>query len=117
MLLPVFAFAQNVTYIDNWIYNATKWLNTAVTVIMVVMTLWFLISVFRFIANKDPNKTADYRKIMINGLIGLFVAVAVWGIIRLAANIFDVRLGNDPQSSITCPPGFRQGLNGGCVPN
>lgn len=121
-LLPLVAFAQqagpNTHYVDAWIETATRWLNIAITVIMVLMTLIFLWQVLRFILNKDSAKATEYKNNMLRGLIGLFVAVAVWGIIQLAANIFNVQTGNrntDVNSAVTCPPGFFFRAGAGCV--
>ena len=103
LAMPLLALAQNTGYIDGWISAGTRWLSTAITVIMVLMTLWFLISVFRYIAEKDPGKLKDRRKVMINGLIGLFVAVSVWGIISIARNTLGTT--NSQAPGISCPPG------------
>ncbi len=105
LLMPLLALAQDTTYVDTWIRKATGWLSQAITVIMVLMTIWFLIGVFRYVAEKDPGKLADKRKTMLAGLIGLFVAVSVWGIINIAGSVFGTR--NAQQSQITCPPGTR----------
>jgi hypothetical protein len=56
--------------------------------------------------NTDAGKTAELKGAMIRGLIGLFISVAVWGIIDLASNITGVTTGNNPQTTITCPPGL-----------
>jgi uncharacterized membrane protein len=71
------------------------------------MTIFFLYNVLRFIMNKDASKAAELRQLMINGLIGLFISVAVWGIIRLAGNITGIdTTSSSQQTSITCPPGL-----------
>ncbi len=103
--IPTLALAQNFrpTYVNQVISSGQSWLVTAITVIMALMTLWFLIGVFRYIAEKDPGKLADKRKVMLNGLIGLFVAVSVWGIIRIAGNVLGTN--EAPQYDLTCPPG------------
>jgi len=119
LLVPAVALAQsaNFNYIDSAVSQGESWLGQAVTIIMILLTLFFLYSVLRFIMNKDPAKSAELRSLMINGLIGLFVAVGVWGIIHLAGNITGVNTTNpDQQAAITCPPGFSQ-LNGVCQPN
>lgn len=114
LLVPALALAQNFNYVDGIISQGESWLQDAITVIMVLMTLWFLISVFRFIANKDSSKTAELRQVMINGLIGLFVAVGVWGIIHLAGSLTGINTRNpDQQITITCPPG-QQPVGGVC---
>ena len=109
LLAPAVVMAQNpnVGYVDFWVNNLQYYLTRGITIIMVVMTLWFLWGVFKFIGEKDPTKIKDRRKQMINGLIGLFVAVAVWGIIRIAGRILgvDTTNTNTYQPGLTCPPG------------
>lgn len=106
LALPVVALAQefNPDYINGVLDSGTNWLSLSITILMAVMTLWFLWSVFKFIAEKDPKEMPNRRKQMINGLIGLFVAVGVWGIIELATNVFDINTSQDVD--IVCPPGY-----------
>ena len=107
MLLPAVAFAQNFTYVNTWVNQLIYWLRLSITVITILMTVFFLYNVLRFIMNKDPAKAKDLRSIMINGLIGLFVSVAVWGIIALAGNITGVSTnGGNSSATIVCPPGL-----------
>lgn len=104
VLLPAFASAQDFTYVNSWLTQGLTWLRLSITVITILMTVFFLYSVLRFIMNKDATKAADLRKLMINGLIGLFVSVAVWGIIGLASRVTGVQ--NNASPNITCPPGL-----------
>lgn len=106
LLVPIAAFAQNFQYVDDWVDKGTEWLSSAITIIMVLLTVWFLISVFRYIAEKDPGKLKEKRQVMLNSLIGLFVAVSVWGIIRIAGRVFGTQNQNTPVQ-IVCPPGSR----------
>lgn len=110
---PTSAGAPNVGYVENWITTLSEWLSRAITIIMVLMTLWFLIGVFQYIAEKDASKLPERRKKMFNGLIGLFVAVSVWGIIAIAQNVFGTKNANAP--ALTCPPGMvDRGYGLGC---
>ena len=102
--VPTLALAQHFDYINNVIDEGAGWLDRSITIIMVLMTLWFLISVFRYISEKDPKALADKRKVMLNGLLGLFIAVSVWGIIKLAGNIVGTN-GNNTPVQLVCPPG------------
>ncbi|HWC58038.1 MAG TPA: hypothetical protein VG621_03800 [Candidatus Paceibacterota bacterium] len=112
LVIPVAVFAQNSSYVDYWVTTASGWLSKALVVIMVLMTLWFLIGVFRYIAEKDPGKLAEKRKTMLSGLVGLFIAVSVWGIISIAGNIFGTKYTSAP--AISCPPGTINNGTGGC---
>ncbi|MES2224885.1 MAG: hypothetical protein V4478_02765 [Patescibacteria group bacterium] len=106
LLVPAMAFAQtpNFNYVNSWVSNGLTYLRLAITVITILMTVFFLYNVLRFIMNKDPKNAPDLKQNMINGLIGLFVAAAVWGIVRLAVNITGVDTA--PVNTITCPPGL-----------
>ncbi|MEO5646054.1 MAG: hypothetical protein ABIO57_03245 [Candidatus Paceibacterota bacterium] len=105
VLLPAVAFAQNFNYINSFVGQGLVYLRLAVTVLTILMTVFFLYNVLRFIMNTDASKVADLRKAMINGLIGLFVSVAVWGIIHLAGTITGVdTMSGSP--AVTCPPGL-----------
>ncbi|MFK5282280.1 hypothetical protein ACI3PL_22240, partial [Lacticaseibacillus paracasei] len=54
-LMPTLTFAQNFTYLNNWFTQAESWLSRLITAVMVLMTLYFMISVFRYIAEKDAT--------------------------------------------------------------
>lgn len=118
LLAPALTLAQVVVtngtpqtgYIDTWIGKAVGWLSSAITIIMVLMTLWFLFGVFKYIAEKDASKLKERRTFMLNGLIGLFVAVSVWGIISIAGNVFGTK--NSSAPSLACPPGTKLGAVG-----
>ena len=105
LLVPALASAQNFTYVNSWLTEGLTLLRLAITVITILMTVFFLYNVLRFIMNKDAAKTADLRKAMINGLIGLFVAAAVWGIVGLVSNVTGVST-NGTTGNVTCPPGL-----------
>jgi uncharacterized protein YacL len=76
---PALALAQTVTpqfaYTDRVIGQGQYYLGLAVTILMILMTVWFLISVFNFIREKDAAKMKDRKKQMINGLIVLLVSM------------------------------------------
>ncbi len=112
LLVPAMAFAQapNFNYVDRWVNQLIYWLRLSITVVMILMTVFFLYNVLRFIMDKGekPEDTANKRKTMINGLIGLFISVAVWGIINLAGSIAGVDTNQQGVSpNITCPPGLQ----------
>jgi phosphatidylglycerophosphatase A len=117
LVVPALALAQNFTYVNNWLNQALYWLRLSITVLMIAMTLFFLWGVFNFIKEQDPGKAADKKKIMWNGLLGLFISVAVWGIIRIAGNIVGVDVNNNNTTpGVTCPPGMKYSTSTGtCI--
>jgi hypothetical protein len=104
LFTPALALAQDFRYLRAVIGEGRYYLGIAVTVLMVLMTLWFLWAVFKYIGEKDPKERLERRKQVVSGLIGLFIAVGVWGIIRIATNVTGV----NPTDSFgtTCPPGY-----------
>ncbi len=120
LMAPAVALAQwtvtsgtpNTGYVDTWLTKAIGWLSQSITIIMVLMTVWFLISVLRYVMEKDPGKLKDKRKTMMSGLLGLFIAVSVWGIIQIAGTIFGTR--NAVTPDLTCPPGTVVDTTGNC---
>ncbi len=105
VLLPAIAFAQNFNYINSFVGQGLVYLRLAVTVLTILMTVFFLYNVLRYIAAKDPKDQGEYKQAMINGLIGLFVSVAVWGIIHLAGSITGIDT-TSGSPTVTCPPGL-----------
>jgi len=112
LVLPAIASAQSFTYVNNWLNQGIYWLRLSVTLIMIAMTLYFLWNVFQFIKGADkPEDVAKLRDKMINGGIGLFVAVGIWGIIKIVGGTLGVATDSNGTSAdtpgVTCPPGLR----------
>lgn len=108
LFVPAVALAQNspnFTYFDNIVRKGTDYLQLSITLITVLITVFFLYNVLRFVMAKEEKERTDYKQGMINGLIGLFVATAVWGIVRLAGNLTGVET-NVGSPNVTCPPGL-----------
>ena len=109
-LLPAVAFAQKFDYVNNWLNQGIYWLQLSTTLITILLTVFFLLSVFRFVSNKDPKNIPDLRQNMINGMIGLFVAIGIWGILRIAGGVLGVdttKSNSADAPTVTCPPGLR----------
>lgn len=50
--------------------------------------VFFLWGVIRFMTSSDATKKEESKKYIWYGLIGLFIMVSVWGIIKIAAGVF-----------------------------
>lgn len=58
-----------------------------------VVFLWGIVKFISAGGNEEKRKEA--KNLIIYGLIGLFVMIAVWGIIKLVAGTFDLQEGGD----------------------
>ncbi len=109
LAFPSFVSAQlgpqpDFNYTRSWVDQIVEWSKTAVTFLMVVATLFFIYVVIMYIKEKDAAKVKDRKNAVIRGVIGLFVIVAIWGIIRVISSTFGV--GNVNTQAIPCPPGL-----------
>lgn len=94
--VPQLAFAQqpDVQGVFGIILNL---LNGALTILILAAVVFFVYAVVKYIfGNGDKQQ-------IINGLIGLFVIVAFWGIIRIVQNTFELDGPNQlQQQNIPC---------------
>ncbi|MEK7575622.1 MAG: hypothetical protein AAB491_00845 [Patescibacteria group bacterium] len=91
-LLPFIAFAQ--TTFGSILGTISTLVSTLTTIAMAVAFLVFLYGVIRFItAGGDEEKRKTAKNLIIYGLIGLFVMVAVWGLVAVLASTFGVTTG------------------------
>lgn len=87
-LAPIAAFAQNAQGVLSTILGL---INTVITILIIAAIAWFIWTVFQYIRGKGDSGA------IVNGLIGLFVIVAFWGIIRIVQNTFGLDNNNQIQ--------------------
>lgn len=97
VVAPFLAFAVNTTGINPTpgtfgyiIYTVASWINYVVPVLIVVAIGYFIWGVISFMTASDDEKKKNGKSKIVNGLIGLFVIVAFWGIIALVRNTFSI---------------------------
>jgi len=84
------------------IYTVASWINYIVPVLVALAIAYFIWGVISFMTASDDEKKKNGKSKIVNGLIGLFVIVAFWGIISLVKNTFGVnRTSNAEQDAIT----------------
>jgi len=99
-LTPVFVFAQNAQSVLSIILGL---LNTIITVLIVAAIAFFIFGVVKYIFSADKE---EGKKTISNGLIGLFIIVAFWGIIKIVQNTFGLDNQNQiQQQDIPCIQG------------
>ena len=79
-----------VGYIVSWLVDTVKYV---VPVLMTIAIGYFIWGVIQFITASQEEAKAVGRTRIINGLIGLFVIVAFWGIIAVVQRTFGISAG------------------------
>ncbi|MBI2097654.1 MAG: hypothetical protein HYT46_01840 [Candidatus Vogelbacteria bacterium] len=94
LLFPLILFAQQsggsgdtLSSLGQDIVNLLN--STAIPIIMALAIVYFMVGVFRYLlAAGDDEAKAKGRSMIIYGLIGIFVMVAVWGLVWVLLNTF-----------------------------
>lgn len=80
----------------------TKWI---VPILISLGVVYFIWGVLQFILGSAEEAKKEGRTKMLNGLIGLFVIIAFWGIIALVTSTFGVGPTQITEEQIPCIPG------------
>jgi len=89
-LVSVPMFASAVTTVDTIIVQLLGFLAYVVPALITVAVIYFIWGVITFMTAADEEQKKMSRSKIINGLIGLFVIVAFWGIIAVVKNTFNI---------------------------
>lgn len=77
-------------------------INPLIYLIMALALLYFLIGVFKYIRETDA-KRAEAAKMILWGIIGLFVMVSVWGLVNVVAGTFPLSNNTMPEVKFPTP--------------
>ena len=86
---PLFASAATST-VDSILAQLIGYMNYIVPALVTIAVIYFIWGVITFISSSDEEAKKGGRAKIINGLIGLFVIVAFWGIIGLVKRTFGI---------------------------
>jgi phage-related holin len=110
---PLLAFAAGTATFDTILGQLIGWLNYIVPALITLAVVYFIWGVIQFMISSDEEAKKMGRTKIINGLIGLFVIVAFWGIIAVVKNTFNI--GNTTgQSIVPCVPNSTNGMGANC---
>jgi threonine/homoserine/homoserine lactone efflux protein len=99
---PVVALAADAYSIIATVNSILSWI---IPVLITLAVIYFIWGVIQYLISGDEEKKKKARGMIISGLIGLFVIVAFWGIIRLITNTFQVGPEQLNKNAIPCIPG------------
>ncbi len=109
-MFPVAAFAQQSSpvcedgKITGIICKIGDILNLIIPILITLAILYFIWGIITFVISDDEEAKSRGRDRIIYGVIGLAVIIAVWGLVRLLLNTFNIQDNSqvDP-GSITFP--------------
>lgn len=93
---PMVAGAQNLNNIDTLLENIGDLVSAALPIVVGLALLGFFWGLMKFIFSAgDEGEQEKGKKIMIYGVITLFVMVAVWGLVGFVADSLGVDTDGD----------------------
>lgn len=88
---PVFAFAQTLGNIETLVKSIGRVVSVALPIVVALALIGFFWGLVKFIfAQGSEEAKADAKKIMLWGLIALFVMVSVWGLVKFIGTAFGI---------------------------
>lgn len=103
---PLVLLAQDTTPVTNLIGSISSITTALVPILMTVALLYFIWGLIKYIiaAGKgDAEEGKQGKKIMIWGIVALFVMASVWGLTGMLGRIFGVGSGVAPSGSTLTP--------------
>jgi Na+/proline symporter len=85
--LPSVALAQTITDVNSLTYKLTNLGNVFIEILIAFAVIWIIFNVVRFMSSSD-DKRSEYRGGILWGIIGLFVILSIWGLVRILTNTF-----------------------------
>ncbi|MDO8471265.1 MAG: hypothetical protein Q7S49_01510 [bacterium] len=90
-LAPAFAFAAELGNIESLVTAIGRVVGLALPIVVAIALLAFFWGLVKFIfAQGNEEAKTDAKKIMLWGLIALFVMVSVWGLVKFIGTAFGI---------------------------
>ncbi len=88
--LPFMASAQVITDVNTLTYKLTNLGNTFIQILMAFSVLLIIFNVVRFliVGADNEEKRGAAKNAIIWGVVGLFVILSIWGLVRILTNSF-----------------------------
>ncbi|OGI65381.1 hypothetical protein A3A95_00815 [Candidatus Nomurabacteria bacterium RIFCSPLOWO2_01_FULL_39_18] len=107
MTLFLDLFSTKVAYasLDSFILSVNKLIvNPLITLLFALALAYFLYGVFQFIANQEnEEKKTSGKSHMLWGIIGITIMMAVWTILGLIINTFNITEVNPEEGEVKLP--------------
>lgn len=88
--VPVLVSAQAITDVNSLTQKLTNLGNMFIQILIAFAVIWIIYNVVRFLivgADNEEKRTAA-RQSILWGVVGLFVILSIWGLVRILTNTF-----------------------------
>ena len=113
-LFPVVALAQAQAPTTTSLFSVLGVINNllayAIPILITAAVAYFIWGVIQYTLSTDEEAKKGARGKIINGLIGLFVIIAFWGIIKVFTNTFHITGTQLQPNEIPCIPNTAFGV-------
>lgn len=93
---PMVASAQTLSNVQTLLNSIKNLVSLALPIVVGLALLGFFWGLMKFIfAAGDEGKKDEGKRVMIYGVIALFVMVAVWGLVGFIASSLDIETGGE----------------------
>ena len=87
--LPAVASAQAITDVNSLTYKLTNIGNVVIQVFIAFAVIYIIFNVIRYIMAADkPDDRKPIGQAILWGIVGLFVILSIWGLVRILTNTF-----------------------------
>lgn len=91
MFAPVVVFGQELDNVTRLIESVRDIIDILIPLVAALALLYFFWGLARFILNNgNDDAREDGKRIMIWGVVALFVIVSVWGLVRFVGNALGI---------------------------
>lgn len=90
----------NLRYFGEFLADIQQFIDMIIPIMIGIALIFFFWGLVQYVRKPEA---AEGRKIMIGGLIALFIMVSVWGIIALTQNVLGIQSNDEAQGEIDAP--------------
>lgn len=86
----------------NLLFTITNIMNVVIPILITAAVLYTIYGVIKYATAKESEDQAEGRRVIISGIIGLFVIVSIWGLVAVLNSTFGINQGG---SNVQNPSG------------
>ena len=111
IVMPILVFSANGGGIVGIISIFNNILSMIIPVLVALAVVYFIWGVIQYLLVGNEEKKKKAKEVIFSGLIGLFVIISFWGIIRVISNTIDVGPERLNEKAIPCIPNEEAGIS------